>query len=212
MASRSALEQQTASPARHARTLTGRPRGRRRAAAGGCRRTAPLSTSPPGQRPRVQTSGPGRSIPTGRVRERVSCSRWCCRSWGRRGRSRPAASGTPHCMHIGASAVADWRGQAPACRRLGDRRPASSGVADSIDGGSAAISVPCAGLDRPSRRRRPGSVGCSALVDGEDVELVPLLDATGSRRPGGGTGSRGSTWRSGSPGRRSCRPARTACW
>ena len=134
---------------------------------------------------------------------------------------------TPHCMQYGASAWLafgrdrgvglglDAGSVTPArSRRLSSLgasvcRPAAATLASML-GGSAGMSPPWRVSVIVSST--PGQRGLGALARGEDVELGALLEATGSRPPGGGRCSRGSRRRSAGPGRRSCRPARSGCW
>ena len=58
-------------------------------------------------RRRRQSALPRRAVAVG-----ISCSRWCCRSWGRRGRSRPAASGRRTACSTGASLWLTFGGMA----------------------------------------------------------------------------------------------------
>ena len=69
----------------------------------------------------------------------------------------------------------------------------------------------------PRRRRRRGRAAVAGdlggpLLGGEDAQLGARLVRAGGPAPGDGRCSPSPTGRSGCPGRRSCRPARSACW
>ena len=139
----------------------------------------------------------------------VSCSRWWCRSWGRRGRCRRAASGRRTACRSG--------------RRCG-RTLAGWAM---VDGADSDASSAASWLRRLDRRRVGGDVGAlaglddglldagqrglGALAGGEDAELAPLLLRQVLDRQAAEQVVHQASWRCGCPGRRSCRRARSAC-
>ena len=120
----------------------------------------------------------------------ASCSRWCCRSWGRRGRSRPAASGRRTACSTGrrsGCALGRMFGLGVA-RRL-SVTPARSGRLSSLgasEGRTAAATTASMlggsdGMSVPWRvsvivSSTPGQGRLRALARGEDVQLGALLE------------------------------------
>ena len=133
----------------------------------------------------------------------VSCNRWWCRSSGRRGSCRLAASGPRTAC---TSARRRWRTR---CGRRGRFAASNSVDADSTDGGSGGSSLPCRVSTTVSST--PGSVGCMRSWVVRDVELGPLLLRQVQHRELAEQVVHAASWRCGCPRRRSCRPARTAC-
>ena len=145
----------------------------------------------------------------------TSCSRWWCRNWGRRGTSRRAASGRrTACSTAHPSAReavgAGWGLAARATSMLGGGVDAVEQRHRRLDRRRVGDDVEArAGLDRgllDARQRR-----LRALVDREDAELGPLLEAEVVDRQAPEDVVDEARGERAGRGRRSCPPARSAC-